>query len=284
MNWDDLRVFAEVARCGNLTAAATELCVSVSTAHRRIVSLESALGTRLFVRKKTGHELTAAGRALTERTAVIESAIHDVQHSIAGQDVELTGAVRVTTTQTAADYILLPAAPRLRERYPGIRLELEALPNVVSLVDEEPSIALRFLRPRRGDVSIRKLRDLRCSLYASRSLAGDASVSPRQLPFVGWSRQFRGIALARWLSRFYGTRPPAITVGSMQAQLGAACDGLGVANLPSFIAEKEDLVDLLPDSKTLALEAWLVVPRAIRHIARVAVVADFIAETVAEIG
>lgn len=282
MNWDDLRVFCAVSAAGNLTSASVRLGVSASTVHRRIVALEESIGAQLFVRTKSGHALTEAGSALEAHASTIESVVHELHREIAGRDYELSGAVRISTTQAAADYILLPAVPALRVAYPNISLELESLPEVVSLMTSEPSIALRFQRPQRGDYSIRKLGELRCSLYASRRLPPRSRAQPRELAHIGWTRQYRSIGLARWLEGFYGDRPPALAVGTMQAQVSAARAGLGAANLPSFIAAAEpDLVDLLPGEGTITLAPWLVVPRSLRSTARVEVVTEFVAGAVA---
>ena len=61
MNWDDLRLFLEVARTGSISGAAKQLDVQHSTVSRRLRKLEQQLGARLLERKNSGYELTAAG-------------------------------------------------------------------------------------------------------------------------------------------------------------------------------------------------------------------------------
>lgn len=48
LNWNDLKFFLEVARCGRVTSAAKRLGVDYTTVSRRIATLENSLGTLLF--------------------------------------------------------------------------------------------------------------------------------------------------------------------------------------------------------------------------------------------
>ena len=287
MGWDELRFFHSLAEHGNLERAARQLGVGVGTVHRRVATLEAELGVRLFVRAKTGHSLTDAGQVLHARSTEVNSIFNDVRHQLGNRDGMLSGPVRVTTTQSAADYILLPRVAAFRRKHPSVSLELEALPEIVSLIDERPSVALRFRRPQRGHVTVRRLGALSCSLFASAELAetidgfgGQRTL--RDLPYVGWTREFRDIGLARELSTWFAG-PPAVAVGSMNGQLSAALAGIGVAHLPRFVAQSTlGLVDLRADEQTMSLEAWLVTPLVLRHVRRVAVVTDFVADAVLE--
>lgn len=65
-NWDDIRLFLELAREGSLSAAARRLKVDHSTVARRIATLERDLGLRLFDRLSRGYALTEEGDTLRE--------------------------------------------------------------------------------------------------------------------------------------------------------------------------------------------------------------------------
>ena len=72
MNWDDLKVFLEVARSETLTMASKRLNIDPSTVSRRIHKLETELGTQLFDRSVTGHTLTEHGHELLTTALEIE--------------------------------------------------------------------------------------------------------------------------------------------------------------------------------------------------------------------
>ena len=59
-----LKTFLAVARNRNFTRAAEEVHLAQSSVSDQIQSLEAELGTALFIRSRSGLELTAAGEAL----------------------------------------------------------------------------------------------------------------------------------------------------------------------------------------------------------------------------
>jgi DNA-binding transcriptional LysR family regulator len=61
LSWDDLQIFAHVARAGGLSGAAETLSLSAPTMGRRMLALEQATGKSLFVRSRTGYALTVTG-------------------------------------------------------------------------------------------------------------------------------------------------------------------------------------------------------------------------------
>ena len=48
LNWDDYRIFLDVARSGSLSAASIILKIDAATVGRRITRLETALNSKLF--------------------------------------------------------------------------------------------------------------------------------------------------------------------------------------------------------------------------------------------
>ena len=61
MNWDDLRLFLEVARSTRLVEAARRLDIDHSTLSRRLRRFEATLGTQLLERNNQGCVLTPHG-------------------------------------------------------------------------------------------------------------------------------------------------------------------------------------------------------------------------------
>lgn len=64
MDWDDIRVFLEVAEAGSLTVAARHTGLSQPTISRRLKSMEDAIGGVLFERLPNRIELTPLGKEL----------------------------------------------------------------------------------------------------------------------------------------------------------------------------------------------------------------------------
>ena len=58
------RVFYCAARCGSITMAAQELCISQPAVSQAVKQLETALNCRLFLRTSKGVHLTKEGELL----------------------------------------------------------------------------------------------------------------------------------------------------------------------------------------------------------------------------
>src|SRR5690606_12524930 len=105
-NWDDLRVFLAVARAGSLSGAARSLGVNHSTVFRRIGAFELALEVRLFDRLPGGYVLTAAGEEMRESALRVEAEIAALGRKVVGQDLRLSGTVRIATIDMLAVWLL----------------------------------------------------------------------------------------------------------------------------------------------------------------------------------
>ena len=98
-DWNDIRYFIAVAQSGSLSAAARQLRVSQPTVGRRIREFESRLGARLFERLNQGYILTAAGNEIVNMAESMERAATEIEYKAGGEDVQLSGTVRLTTTE-----------------------------------------------------------------------------------------------------------------------------------------------------------------------------------------
>ena len=118
-NWDDLRLFLAVARAGTLSGAAREIGVNHSTVFRRIGAFEDTLGVRLFDRLPNGYALTAAGEEMHESALRVEEEIAALDRRVTGQDLRLSGMVRITTVDMLAQGLLPRHLLAFRRAYPG---------------------------------------------------------------------------------------------------------------------------------------------------------------------
>ena len=114
-----LRVFREVAERGTLTAAATALGYTQSAVSRQIAALERAAGVELLERRHDGVRLTAAGRLVLRRAAVVVDEIDAGTRELAGlPDDEST--VRLGWFATAGAWLVPQALMALGRTHPSI--------------------------------------------------------------------------------------------------------------------------------------------------------------------
>lgn len=139
MEWDSLRYILAIARAKSVAGAARRLGVHHTTVFRRLNSLEESLGVRLFERFSTGYILTLAGEEMYQTAIEIESQIATLDRHINGQDQQLKGLIRVTTTASLLRYFLTPCFADFMQEYPEIELEILEMNSCQSLTHLEES-------------------------------------------------------------------------------------------------------------------------------------------------
>ncbi|HZY05099.1 MAG TPA: LysR family transcriptional regulator, partial [Anaeromyxobacteraceae bacterium] len=148
LEWGHLRFFLELVRSGSLSRAARGLGVDRNTVARRVAALEAELGLPLFERGPQGWSRTAAGDELAAMASHIEEDVLALARHADARDRAVAGTVRLTTAAHLAAHLVVPAVPALRQRHPGLVLEVVADQRVFDLTRREADLALRMGRPR----------------------------------------------------------------------------------------------------------------------------------------
>lgn len=285
MNWDDARIFLEVARQGQILGAATALGLNHATVARRLSGLEAALGVKLVQRLTTGTVLTAEGeRFLVHAEAMEQAGLAAAETVRAGDGVQ--GTVRIGAPDGFGVAFLAPRLEELAERHPGLRLELVPVPRAFSLSRREADIAVTLERPREGRLVARKLTDYALGLYAARDYL-DRHGTPQTLAdlgqhrLVGYVEDLIYTASLDYTAAFLKDWRSAIAVSSAMGQTEAVEAGAGIGILHAFMARgRRRLVPVLPEHR-LTRAYWTVMHEDLRGLRRVGVVAEFLAKIVA---
>ena len=143
-NADDLEAFLAVARERSFTKAAAGLGVSQSALSHTIRRLEARLGLRLLSRSTRSVSPTDAGQRL----------IDGIGPHFAGIDAELdaltalrdkpAGSIRLTAGEHAVRTVLWPKLSPFLERYPDIRVEVNAENALTDIVAERYDAGVRL--------------------------------------------------------------------------------------------------------------------------------------------
>jgi DNA-binding transcriptional LysR family regulator len=121
---DDLRALVAVAQERSFTKAADKLGVSQSALSQTIRNLEARLGVRLLTRTTRSVSPTVAGERLLQTAAPRLEEIEDELAAIRDLREKPAGTIRITSTEYAADAILLPKLSKLLPNYPDIKVEI----------------------------------------------------------------------------------------------------------------------------------------------------------------
>jgi DNA-binding transcriptional LysR family regulator len=288
MEWDDVKHFLAVARHGTLTKGARALASTPATVGRRIAALEAKLGTRLFDRRHTGYVLTETGEAIRLKAEAAEDAILSMERRALGHDRRATGKVGIATTDDIAAMVLAPHLTRFAKLFPDISLEIRVANELVNLSSREADIALRTVRPSRGNLIIRQAGWWKLGLYAAKSYAHTHGLRPgltdlSGIDIVAWTGETAHYRGGPWLAEHARNSRIAFAANTRRIHYAACAAGMGVAILPCIAADRDpDLVCLLPSERVIAVKLWALIHRDLARTARVRAVMDFIGKIAPE--
>ncbi|MEL7383398.1 MAG: LysR family transcriptional regulator [Pseudomonadota bacterium] len=286
LNWDDAKIFLGIAREGTLSGTSKSLRLGIATVSRRLERLESAMGLKLFTRDQLGYKLTDEGMALIAQAEALEQAGYAFSAAAQVNDQDVRGHVRLATAQGLADHFIIPALPQFLANHPNLTIEVVTSVSTVNLHRHDADIALRMVRPERGNVSIQKLGELGFGVYASQSYLknrtkNQQSGSFENDDFIGWSETLQHLPAAQWLERTMRGKPCRLITSNLSAQFSAVEAGLGMAVLPHFIAQPKELTCVERDIGC-DQSIWLAIHSDLSHSRRVRTVADFLHKLVKE--
>jgi DNA-binding transcriptional LysR family regulator len=282
--WDDIRMFLAAYRHKNLGTAASRLGLDTSTVSRRLVALEASLGARLFERTREGLVATATADRVYTAAAAMESSHGRFTRDASSVETRAAGIVRLSVAPGMADTFIAPMLARLHATHPGIELELDACEQVRDLTHHEADLALRSVRPQGAVLVTTKLTTARWIPVGAPALVRrlDRIAAWADAPWITWDRDLVSFAPARWLARHAPSAKIVLRTSHMASQLTAAELGLGLVLVPAPYAGVRKLQAasyakaLAPSVESCPSDSlWLVTPRALRDVPRVAAVWTF---------
>jgi DNA-binding transcriptional LysR family regulator len=277
----DLQTLLAIAREGTLAGAARRLRVNHSTVFRRLGAIEARLETRLFERQGGSYVTTAAGEDLLRTAERVEAEVEALERRLSGQDLRLTGSLRLTAPDDLAEVVVMPLLAEFRRGYPDITVEWAVDNRMLNLTRREADIALRPTRRPPETLAGRRITALASAVYG----AADSEAASPEAPAHGDPAQ-------RWIAWEEGAGPPQVTrwladrvdrhgIGyrsnSLLNQASAVRAGLGLAVLPCFLGDSDRrlkrLSGPLPELET---ELWLLTHPDLQRTARIRVLLDLL--------
>ena len=246
--WQGLDLFSQVVEAGSITAAADRLGLSKSSVSTRMTGLEAALGVRLLSRSKTGVHLTEPGRRLLAHATHLLTQVDVALEDVRAEESSPTGVLRISMPAGIADPILIPVLGRFLQRYPKIRIDVQATDSLLEMRQSGIDVALRFGWVRDGDFVARKICQFREVICASpQYLSANAAIRlPRDLalhPWIGFTG-FGGVQQTvelrdRSRRRHRVTVESRVRTSNAPSQKFWALAGAGLTRLPRFVVDDE---------------------------------------------
>lgn len=272
MNWDDLRFVLALSRATGLTSAARALGVNPSSAYRRLDTLESEMGVRLFERLRSGYRLTAAGEDLTEAASRMESEALNVERRVLGADVRLQGSMRLATSEALMIHILADHVEEFRAQYPDINLDVALSNQHVDLGRRDADIVIRATSAPPEHLVGRSVGHVNAAAYAS---PGYLDAKGREKPiaaydWVGYDGALLHHRQARWTSDNVPDDRVKLRFDSISAVLAVVIRGAGCAALPCFVADGHPALERLPGTyQQTDVQMWVLTHPDLKRSARI---------------
>jgi DNA-binding transcriptional LysR family regulator len=268
MNLIFVETFVWVARLGSFRAAADRLNATQAAVSNRIATLEAEMGCELFERIPGGVRLSTIGQRALQPAEELLRAAASFKVSI-GNPEQLKTTVRIGTIDSVVHAWLPRFIEMVKVRFPSLALDLNVDTSLgigAELAERKLDLALLMgpvLRPGLKNID---LGSMNCVWVAAPTfgLGGKQlgledlqaypvlTFSRNSIPHIWLLRQFEELGIA----------PPVISnSNSLSAMLRLACDGVGVALLPTpMVATTVDagileIISIVPEFPPLKLHA-----------------------------
>lgn len=124
MDFDRLKEFTVIAKCGSINSAAGELGVSCASLSARLARFEKEMGAPLFSRSRAGVSLTPAGQQLLPNALDILASCRHIAHELQVVHAHAYHRLRIAITGSNLPLYLGPFLDKLIQAHPNMQLEI----------------------------------------------------------------------------------------------------------------------------------------------------------------
>jgi DNA-binding transcriptional LysR family regulator len=254
-----MKLFVRVVDLGSFSKAAVDLAIGQPSATKLIAQLEKQLGSRLLHRSTHGVSPTEVGLVYYNKCKLITHHVEEAETLAALMQSQVQGSFRVSTTMDFGRRVLAPLVLRFLQLNPKVQIELLFDDHLVNIVEQGIDVAIRMGRLVDSNLGARYLGRNPWSVVASHDYLTRRGVPTTPGDLVSHEALIISTVQndSRW--HFLDAKGEELVVhlkGPMRsnnksALMTAACAGLGIAALPTYVVheavESGVLVTLLSD-------------------------------------
>lgn len=287
-----MRIFTRVVEAGTFTRAADSLSLPKATVTKHVQALEERLRVKLLNRTTRRVTVTADGAAYYERTVRLLADLDDIEASMTNARANPLGRLRVDVGTSVAQLLIIPHLAEFQARYPDIQLDLGVSDRTVDLIGDNVDCVIRGGALSDQSLVARRIGNLEFLTVASPDYLArkGTPVHPLEveakhsslLYFSPQSGRHYPLEFRKGAESIDIHGPYQVSVNEANAYVSAAVQGLGIAQITSFQAQRHlqsgALVQLLPEWTQPLLPVYVVYPPN-RHLsAKVRAFVDWAAE------
>ncbi|HEV2078286.1 MAG TPA: LysR substrate-binding domain-containing protein [Allosphingosinicella sp.] len=285
----DVVAFVSVVETGAFARAAERMGVAKSILSRRVARLEEQLGAKLLTRTARGASPTDIGQAYFERASNILADLEAAQEVVAEAVTQVAGTIRLSAPLSFGTEYLAPALAEFAKLHPKVELDVSLEDRKVDLIGGGYDLAIRIGRLADSSLIARRVAPVRAAVLASPDYLDrrgrpktPQDLNGHDLLFyanAGMGQQWRFKIGGRWETV---RGPIRLRADNGEMLREAACAGLGIVILPTFIAssaiEAGKLEVLLPGYALEESGLHVVMPPGRATTARVRALVDFLVQ------
>jgi DNA-binding transcriptional LysR family regulator len=278
----DLEILLALTRAGTLAQAGKQMGLDASTVFRILQRIEKGLGQRLFERSRTGYQALELAQELAGLAEQMEIQLDTARSMAQLKPEQVSGSVRITTTDTILHGLVAPALNALHKQHPLLSFDLHAGNELASLTRRDADIAIRATRRPSLHLVGKHVGPIRVALYAASKSSlrtFDASIA-LESNWIAPDDALPDHPSVVWRKRHFPKVNPAFRVNSILTVAELIGQGYGIGLLPVFFANgQKDLRQITEVIDECQTELWLLTHTESRHLRRVSTVFSYLAQS-----
>jgi DNA-binding transcriptional LysR family regulator len=243
--------------------------------------VEKGLGQRLFDRSRAGYLPSELAQQLAAHGEQVEAQLEAARSVLQLQPEQVSGTVRITTTDTVLYGLVAPALKVLQASHPLVGFDLHAGNELASLTRRDADIAVRATKRPPQHLVGKHIGPIRVALYAGKKSGirrFDGTVAA-QASWIAPDDALPEHPSVVWRKKHFPKVVPQYRVNSILTVAELIGQGLGIGILPVFLAQRRaDVVPLTEALDECQTELWLLTHTESRHLRRVSAVYGYLSE------
>jgi DNA-binding transcriptional LysR family regulator len=271
----DLETILALSRTGTLSLASERLGVDASTIFRNLQRIEKGLGHRLFDRSRSGYYPLELAQELAHFAESIEAQLEQARSLTQTAPDQVSGLVRITTTDTVLHSLLAPELKTLRGIHPLLAFDLNAGNELVNLTRRDADIAVRATRRPPQHLIGKHVGPIRVALYSAKksSIKKFDNQIANEATWIAPDDAMPDHPSVVWRKKNFPKVTSVFKVSSVLSVAELIGQDLGIGLLPTFLAntrtDLQQITEVIDDCQT---ELWLLTHTESRHLRRVSTV------------
>jgi DNA-binding transcriptional LysR family regulator len=284
MDWNDVRIFLAIAREGTLGRAARQVGQTQPTVGRRLRMLEESVGHTLFQRTADGFVLTEDGAAVLASAERMEEEAHAFERALAGKEQQLTGLLRISSSDWFGVHVLTPVVAEFLRLNPLVSIELVTDSRLLNLARRDADLLFRITPFDEADVIQRKVIRMEYALYGPLNIVPPQRGDGTGYALLTMDSAFETLPDVKWMREVLPNAHVAFGSNNREAQARMCAERGGLAVLPCPLGdhtagiERIDLGDAPP-----VRDVWVGYHRDLRRLGRLRAFLDLVVDRLSNV-